>query len=92
MGKGGDGLQAPVKKSGLLKRVSSSSQKLVSITDDLKVLKSIWLTKASGSDHKERLDNFYGPQADACTPSLDMPTYAPSAIVAILPRGCMLRR
>ena len=63
-------MQAPAKKSGLLKRVSSSSQKLCSITDDLKVLKSIWLTKASGSDHQERLENFYGPQADACAQSL----------------------
>ena len=45
--------------SGKLKRVSS-------VADDLLVLKSIWFNKASGDDHAERLENFYGPQAEAC--------------------------
>lgn len=32
---------------------------------DLQVLKSIWFAKISGSSHKERLESFYAPQADA---------------------------
>eukprot|EP00250_Pteridium_aquilinum_P015018 c22330_g1_i1 orf=364-1188(-) len=32
---------------------------------DLQVLKSMWFAKISGSSHKERLESFYGPQADA---------------------------
>jgi len=51
-----------------LKRISSSGQlkKISSVADDLLVLKSIWFNKASGEDHAERLENFYGPQAQAC--------------------------
>ncbi|BBN19278.1 hypothetical protein MPTK1_8g09310 [Marchantia polymorpha subsp. ruderalis] len=35
------------------------------IVNDLQVLKTIWFSKISGDSHKERLENFYGPQADA---------------------------
>jgi len=67
MGKGGDGRQVPV-KDGILKRISSSGKlkRISSVADDLLVLKSIWFNKASGDDHAERLENFYGPQAEAC--------------------------
>lgn len=67
MGKGGDGRQLPV-KDGLLKRISSSGKlkRISSVADDLLVLRSIWFNKASGDDHAERLENFYGPQAQAC--------------------------
>lgn len=30
-----------------------------SVMDDLRVLKSLWFQKASGNDHKERLEHFY---------------------------------
>ena len=30
------------------------------------VLKSIWFSKVSGDDHAERLESFYGPQAELC--------------------------
>ena len=73
MGKGGEGRQMPV-KDGLMKRISSSGKlkSISSVADDLLVLKSIWFNKASGDDHAERLENFYGPQAEACecTPSM----------------------
>ena len=67
MGKGGEGRQVPV-KDGLMKRISSSGKlkSISSVADDLLVLKSIWFNKASGDDHAERLENFYGPQAEAC--------------------------
>lgn len=73
MGKGGDGRQVPV-KDGLLKRISSSGKlkKISSVADDLLVLKSIWFNKASGDDHAERLENFYGPQAEACERTLSI--------------------
>ncbi|CAL5226880.1 g9753 [Coccomyxa viridis] len=66
MGKGGEGRQVPV-KDGLMKRISSSGKlkSITSVADDLLVLKSIWFNKASGDDHAERLENFYGPQAEA---------------------------
>ena len=67
MGKGGEGRQVPV-KDGLMKRISSSGKlkSITSVADDLLVLKSIWFNKASGDDHAERLESFYGPQAEAC--------------------------
>ena len=67
MGKGGEGRQVPV-KDGLMKRISSSGKlkSITSVADDLFVLKSIWFNKASGDDHAERLESFYGPQAEAC--------------------------
>ena len=72
MGKGGEGRQVPVKKDGLLKRISSSGKlkRISSVADDLLVLKSIWFNKASGDDHAERLESFYGPQAAACAQTL----------------------
>ena len=72
MGKGGEGGQVPMKKDGLLKRISSSGKlkRISSVADDLLVLKSIWFNKASGDDHAERLENFYGPQAAACAHAL----------------------
>ena len=67
MGKGGEGRHVPV-KDGLMKRISSSGKlkSITSVADDLLVLKSIWFNKASGDDHAERLESFYGPQAEAC--------------------------
>lgn len=41
-------------------------ESLKGVQQDLTVLKSIWFKKASGSDHAERLESFYGPQAAAC--------------------------
>ncbi|KAL3676838.1 hypothetical protein R1sor_026786 [Riccia sorocarpa] len=35
------------------------------LVDDLQVLKTIWFSKITGDSHKERLENFYGPQAEA---------------------------
>jgi betaine lipid synthase len=40
-------------------------QKAAGLKSDLIVLKSLWLSKASGADHATRLENFYGPQAAA---------------------------
>ena len=62
----------PVKKDGLLKRISFSGKlkRISSVADDLLVLKSIWFNKASGDDHAERLESFYGPQAAACAQAL----------------------
>jgi hypothetical protein len=37
------------------------------LKDDLLVLKHLWFSKAGKiTDHKARLDSFYGPQAAAC--------------------------
>ena len=78
MGKGGEGRQVPV-KDGLMKRISSSGKlkSITSVADDLLVLKSIWFNKASGDDHAERLENFYGPQAEACESGVTMPVANP---------------
>ena len=78
MGKGGEGRQVPV-KDGLMKRISSSGKlkSITSVADDLLVLKSIWFNKASGDDHAERLENFYGPQAEACESGSTMPVANP---------------
>eukprot|EP00249_Psilotum_nudum_P001937 c14704_g1_i1 orf=83-910(+) len=40
-------------------------QTLQAFWDDLQVLKSMWLSRISGSSHKERMDSFYASQADA---------------------------
>ena len=63
MGAGGDA--RPVR---LVKRIKSSDKlrKIEGVKNDLIVLKSIWLNKASGQDHASRLEAFYGPQAHAC--------------------------
>ena len=63
MGAGGDA--RPVR---LVKRIKSSDRlrKIEGVKNDLIVLKSIWLNKASGQDHASRLEAFYGPQAHAC--------------------------
>jgi hypothetical protein len=66
MGAGGDA--RPYGQNKLVKRIRSSDKlrKFGSVKDDLIVLKSIWLNKASGQDHAARLESFYGPQAHAC--------------------------
>lgn len=66
MGAGGDA--RPYGQNKLVKRIRSSDKlrKFGGVKDDLIVLKSIWLNKASGSDHAARLESFYGPQAHAC--------------------------
>lgn len=66
MGAGGDAY--PYREHRLVKRIRSSDRlrKLGGVKDDLIVLKSIWLNKASGQDHASRLESFYGPQAHAC--------------------------
>lgn len=66
MGAGGDA--RPVKGGRLVKRIKSSDRlrKIEGVKNDLIVLKSIWLNKASGQDHAARLESFYGPQAHAC--------------------------
>ena len=74
MGRGGD---ATVPGNGLIRRLRSRSdllrvpslQSLKGVRQDLTVLKYIWFHKASGSDHAERLESFYGPQAHACAHS-----------------------
>ena len=66
MGAGGDA--RPYGQRHLIKRIGSSEKlrKFSGVKDDLIVLKSIWLNKASGQDHASRLESFYGPQAHAC--------------------------
>jgi hypothetical protein len=61
MGRGGDA--GVVEKPGVLRRTASSFNNLKS---DLNVLRSIWLKPLAGTDHKTRLENFYGGQAGAC--------------------------
>lgn len=63
MGRGGD---AGVlhRKPSMLRRTASSFSNL---KQDLSVLRSIWLKPLAGKDHADRLENFYGPQASACT-------------------------
>jgi hypothetical protein len=62
MGRGGDA-GVDDKPTGVLRRTASSFNNLKS---DLNVLRSIWLKPLSGTDHKTRLENFYGGQAAAC--------------------------
>lgn len=59
-------------RSGLIQRIRSMDrmESLKGMKQDLTVLKSIWFKKASGSDHAERLESFYGPQAAACECSI----------------------
>ena len=97
MGKGGEGRQVQGKKDGLLKRISSSGKlkRISSVADDLLVLKSIWFNKASGDDHAERLENFYGPQAAACALPYLTPCSASAPAcqaLALSTRLCVLRR
>lgn len=61
----GDGRPA---KDSVLKR-SFSIDKLPALSkvkDDLTVLRHMWFSKQKGGDHASRLENFYGPQAQAC--------------------------
>lgn len=81
MGRGGDANLAHTGSGRLLKRSSSVMEKLHSLQssfdakkkmrdlhNDLTVLKNIWFKKlAKTDDHAERLEQFYGPQAHACT-------------------------
>jgi betaine lipid synthase len=63
MGKGGEASASGItQRKPLLKRASSSFNNLKS---DLNVLRSIWLKPLAGTDHAARLENFYGPQAQA---------------------------
>ena len=72
MGAGGRGNLSDGIESGVSPKTSPTirSKRRRSAKDDLKVLKSLWLNKANGKDHAERLEAFYGPQAEACTPNL----------------------
>lgn len=45
---------------------SGSLARLSAVKDDLTVLRTIWFKRLSGSDHAQRLECFYGPQAHAC--------------------------
>ncbi|KAK9817757.1 hypothetical protein WJX72_001701 [[Myrmecia] bisecta] len=71
MGAGGEGRPLGRNRQGLLKRIRSSDRlsgsikRIGSVKDDLIVLRSIWFNKASGTDHAERLEAFYSPQAHA---------------------------
>lgn len=81
MGRGGDANLPHTGSGRLLKRSSSVMEKLHSLQssfdakkkmrdlhNDLTVLKNIWFKKlAKTDDHAERLEQFYGPQAHACT-------------------------
>jgi betaine lipid synthase len=73
MGGGGDG--RPVQDSFFKRSFSIENMSklgdMQSLKDDLTVLKHIWFSKAKGDDHAARLENFYGPQAKACTCSKD---------------------
>ncbi|KAJ9529578.1 hypothetical protein QJQ45_013915 [Haematococcus lacustris] len=64
---GGDG--RPLKDAYKRKPRNFSFDKLdklqSSLRDDLTVLRHMWFSKAKGSDHAARLENFYGPQAQA---------------------------
>ena len=58
MGRGGESLSiAALQKKNL---------GISSLAGDLSVLKSLWLSKASGDDHAERLEAFYGSTARHC--------------------------
>ena len=81
MGRGGDASLGHTGSGRLLKRSSSVMEKLHSLQssfdakkkmrdlhNDLTVLKNNWFKKlAKTDDHAERLEQFYGPQAHACT-------------------------
>lgn len=68
MGKGMDG--RPVRDT-FMKKNFSSFDKLTNLVpnvkDDLTVLRHLWFSKSKGDDHAQRLESFYGPQAEACT-------------------------
>lgn len=42
------------------------SLSLGTLMDDMLCLKTMWFSKASGGSHKDRLESFYKPQAEAC--------------------------
>ena len=69
MGAGGRGdLSSDPPASGVVEQQNTTvrSKRRRSPKDDLLVLKSLWLSRANGKDHAERLEAFYGPQAKAC--------------------------
>jgi len=67
-GGGGEAQLGATIRPGLIQRIRSMDrmETLKGVKQDLTVLKSMWFKKASGSDHAERLESFYGPQAAAC--------------------------
>lgn len=68
MGAGGRGdLSSDPPASGVVEQQNTTvrSKRRRSPKDDLLVLKSLWLSRANGKDHAERLEAFYGPQAKA---------------------------
>lgn len=81
MGRGGDASLVRNGSGRVMKRTSSvleklqglqsgfnAKQKMRELHNDLTVLKNIWFKKlAETDDHAERLEQFYGPQAHACT-------------------------
>lgn len=74
-----------LRNGGLLQGLKSSDKfkKVTSLADDITVLKSIWFSKAKSVDHASRLEEFYAPQAHACTP-------LPGRVLAAL-QGDLLR-
>ena len=41
-------------------------QTVKGLAQDMSCLSSMWFKKIKGNSHKERLESFYGPQAQAC--------------------------
>ena len=41
-------------------------QTVKGLAQDMSCLSSMWFKKIKGNTHKERLESFYGPQAQAC--------------------------
>mmetsp|Transcript_5717 Transcript_5717/g.9926 ORF Transcript_5717/g.9926 Transcript_5717/m.9926 type:complete len:352 (+) Transcript_5717:30-1085(+) len=70
MGAGGDGrpgrVLKPTLRSFSIEGLSSLGREGVKgLKNDLTVLRHIWFSNAKGGDHAARLENFYGPQAEA---------------------------
>ena len=66
MGAGGRANLPDAPPVGVQNGKSIKARRARSAKDDLKVLKSLWLSSTNGKDHAERLEAFYGPQAEAC--------------------------
>lgn len=45
---------------------SKKSGTFANLKNDLMCLKTMWFSKARGATHKDRLESFYEPQAEAC--------------------------
>lgn len=45
---------------------TEQSWSLETLKNDLLCLKTMWFSKAAGGSHKDRLESFYKPQAEAC--------------------------